>query len=92
MAPRLLPVLQLADARPDLLGRRAQQLEDVQELLQLGVAREQRRLQSGKSCVARQCFALQNLKTVQQVPIEPVIHEKTGIGWKGITGKKGCGS
>ena len=40
----LVPVAQARDARPDALAGRAEQLEDVQQLLQLGVAREQRLL------------------------------------------------
>jgi hypothetical protein len=45
------PVPQLADAGPDLLTGGAQQLEDVQQLLQLRVAREERLLQAdSKQC------------------------------------------
>ena len=40
----LVPVTKAGDAGPDILRGRAEQLEDVQELLQLGVAGEQRLL------------------------------------------------
>lgn len=41
----LVPVAELRDARPHVIRGRAQQLEDVEQLLQLAVAREQRLLQ-----------------------------------------------
>ena len=41
----LVPVAELRDAWPHVIRGRAQQLEDVEQLLQLAVAREQRLLQ-----------------------------------------------
>jgi hypothetical protein len=41
---KLVPVAQSRDARPDVLPGRAEQLEDVEELLELGVAGEERLL------------------------------------------------
>jgi hypothetical protein len=42
----LVPVAQLGHALPGALAGRAQQLEDVQQLLQLAVPREQRHLRA----------------------------------------------
>lgn len=43
------PVAELAHARPDLLIGCAQQFEDMQQLLQLTVSREQRRLRANSA-------------------------------------------
>src|SRR6478735_1547517 len=53
---KLVPVAQLADARPSGLVGSAQHLEDVQQLLQLAVTWEHRLLETGEWCRAKRLY------------------------------------
>jgi hypothetical protein len=84
-ARELVPVAQLGDARPRGLVGRAEQLEDVQQLLQLRVPREQRLLADELAEDARDAPDVDSRRVVCSAEQDlggavPQRHDLVGVG------------